>query len=89
MAQNYYRWGALDVEQFNTNNDTFGNSVTNDDQGSGLVVLLKRRNRDDRIHIYNTTEWNHLTITSIDRTTGVFTAISDIRTDLVDLFNEA
>lgn len=88
MAQNYYRWGSLQVTQFNTNNDTFGNSVTNNNQGTGLVVLLKRRNRDDRIKIYKTKEWNHLVVTSIDRSTGEFTAISDIRTDLVDLFNE-
>lgn len=64
---------------FDTSVDNFGNGEGH----AGLCTVLKRR-QDAIMTVHHCSELNNLRITSIDRSTGEFTAISDIRSDLVD-----
>lgn len=79
-----YGFGSLSTD-FETDANGFGNNVGR----NGLSALLKKANDQGNYSVEYCNDWNEFYITEIDRTTGVFTAITDIRSDLVDIYNSA
>lgn len=70
---------------FETDSNGFGNNVGR----NGLSSLLKKANNQGDYSVEYCDDWNNFYITEIDRTTGEFTAITDIRSDLVDIYNSS
>lgn len=68
---------------FETNANGFGNK----EGRSGLCVLMPKRQNNGDLTIHHCNDWNSFVITEIDRSNGTFTAITDIRSDVVDHFN--
>ena len=69
--------------EFETNANGFGNK----EGRGGLCVLMPKRQNNGDLTIHHCNDWNSFVITQIDRSNGTFTAITDIRSDIVDHFN--
>lgn len=89
QATNAYIGGSYGYSTYSrdfvTSSNGFGNRVGR----NGLSSLLKKANDQGDYSVEYCDDWNNFYITEIDRTTGVFTAITDIRSDLVDIYNSA
>jgi hypothetical protein len=77
--------GTVPTTDFNTSTSNFGNNLGS----GGLSTLLTKANDNGDYSAEFCDDWNNFYVTEIDRTTGEFTAITDIRSDLVDIYNSA